>query len=307
LQEALEIARHLKADSQEASVLMSMARIAGRQGDLAGANDFIRRSIAIARGKPWGGMDLMQASSWLFQHGDLPGAEARLREAAQSTGKGGDILVDQEIGLKLNRAGLLLAQGNIAEARRACESVAAGSEHLAQIENAQVGLMKAKILLEENRWSEAQNVAEASDHGNNGPIGLIIRSSALLHQGRAAEAATAIAAAGELSKKPRGSSSDFEVTVIRARVAAAQGDVDKARKQLMDVIAEATTIGYIYDQLEARLALGEINLKSNDNSETQRYLRVLEEEAHAKGYILIARKAAAALKSGVRPNPTPSA
>jgi tetratricopeptide (TPR) repeat protein/TolB-like protein len=305
LQEALEIAHHLKANSQEASVLMSLARIAGRQGDLAGANDFVRRSIAIARGKPWGGMDLMQASSWLLQHGDLPGAEARLREAVQKTGKGEDVLVDQEMRLKLNRADLLLAQGNVAEAMRACDSVASASEHLPQIENAQVGIMKAKILLEENRWSEAQHVAEASEHGNNGPIGLVIQSSAFLHQGRVVEAATAIAAAEELSKKSRGSPPDLEVAVARARVAAAQGDVEKARKQLADLIAEATLTGQVYAQLEARLALGEINLKSNDNSETQRYLRIVEEEAHAKGYSLIARKAAAARKRlGATPPPT---
>ncbi len=303
LQEALETVRHLKSDSQESSILMSLARISGREGDLAGADDFIRRSIAIAREKPRGGMDLMQASSWLLQHGDLPGAEARLREAAQKTGKGEDVLVDQEMRLKLNRADLLLAQGNIAEAMRACDSVASASEHLPQIENAQVGMMKAKILLEEHRWAEAQNVAEASEHGNNGPIGLVIQSSALLHQSRIVEAATAIAAAEELSKKSRGSSADFEVVVTRARVAAAQGEVEKARKQLADVIAEATLTGQVYAQLEARLALGEINLKSNDNSETERYLRIVEEEARAKGYNLIARKAALLRKGSARRRP----
>jgi len=49
-------------------------------------------------------------------------------------------------------------------------------------------------------------------------------------------------------------------------------------------------------QLDARLALGEIEMKSGQTASGRVHLQALEREAHAKGFELIARKSAAAAK-----------
>jgi len=56
-------------------------------------------------------------------------------------------------------------------------------------------------------------------------------------------------------------------------------------------------IGLVPTQLEIRLALGEIEMKSGETAKGRTLLTALRGEASAKGYGLIARKAASALGS----------
>jgi hypothetical protein len=54
----------------------------------------------------------------------------------------------------------------------------------------------------------------------------------------------------------------------------------------------ATKHGFVPEQLEARLALGEIEMKSGASDAGRARLAALEKDAQAKGFLLIARKAA---------------
>jgi hypothetical protein len=67
-------------------------------------------------------------------------------------------------------------------------------------------------------------------------------------------------------------------------------------KKLISVLAEATKTGFVGDQLEVRLALGEIEMKSGKTNAGRARLAALEKEAAKKDFLLVARKAAAARK-----------
>ena len=70
----------------------------------------------------------------------------------------------------------------------------------------------------------------------------------------------------------------------------------EAIQALETVLAEAEKIGYAPGRFEARLALGEIEMKSGKTAAGRARLEQLEKDATAKGFLLIARKAAAAAK-----------
>lgn len=75
-----------------------------------------------------------------------------------------------------------------------------------------------------------------------------------------------------------------------------KGEKSKALRSLEKAISEARKYGFANYQLEARLAIGEIELKAGQKAAGRIHLQALERDARAKGFGLIARKAAAAAK-----------
>ena len=73
-------------------------------------------------------------------------------------------------------------------------------------------------------------------------------------------------------------------------------DFGRAEKTLHDTIASATKLGFVRYQLEARLALGEIELKSGKSKAGRVHLAALHRDATARGFLLIAHNAATASK-----------
>jgi len=64
---------------------------------------------------------------------------------------------------------------------------------------------------------------------------------------------------------------------------------------LQSVLTEADKLGFVPCYFEARLALGEVEMSAGDTSAGRARLKALEKDARAKGFLLIARKAATAL------------
>lgn len=83
----------------------------------------------------------------------------------------------------------------------------------------------------------------------------------------------------------------FSVRIAFARVRAALGKPAEARTILKATLAEAMKCGFVNYQLDARLALGEIEMKSGKTSAGHGRLAILEKDATARGFLLIARKA----------------
>jgi len=90
----------------------------------------------------------------------------------------------------------------------------------------------------------------------------------------------------------------FAITIARVLAASsrytAAREVAESRHILSVALQDATTHGYLGYQLEARLALAEIGMKTGDNFRLPDQLAVLEQEARSQGFLLIARKAAEA-------------
>lgn len=79
-----------------------------------------------------------------------------------------------------------------------------------------------------------------------------------------------------------------------AQLNAASGNTADAIKDLESLLSEAQKAGFYGLQLDARLALGEIEVQSGEVAVGRMRLEALEGEASTRGYGLIARKAKAA-------------
>ena len=70
--------------------------------------------------------------------------------------------------------------------------------------------------------------------------------------------------------------------------------VGEARQELAVTITKSRELGYQGIELDARLALAEIEMKAGQVIAGRTHLAAVEADAKAKGYNLIARKAATA-------------
>jgi hypothetical protein len=130
-----------------------------------------------------------------------------------------------------------------------------------------------------------------------GALAILTQASLGLHKISDAQSTAAKAAA--LAKTSQERHVIATVQIAQARVAAATGKSEDAAKSLEAVLADMTRLGLIAFQMEARLALGEIQIKSaNTAAAGQQTLRALEKDGTAKGFLLIAHRAHAAA-SGV--------
>jgi tetratricopeptide (TPR) repeat protein len=119
-------------------------------------------------------------------------------------------------------------------------------------------------------------------------------SRALLQQGRTTEAQHAVAAALTLSRKSGDVTIRMPLEIQVAYVRAATRDLRGAEEAARNVFAKASQLGFVRFQLEASLALGVIEMKASKPAVGRPRLLRLEKNARAKGFELIAHKAAAA-------------
>ena len=115
----------------------------------------------------------------------------------------------------------------------------------------------------------------------------------LLKAGKAGDARKELDAGRALAAKTQNRLVGMDFAIADARVLAASGKAGEANRILLGVIADARNTGLVRYELEARLAAGEIGLKSGAAAEARKNLNAVAKDASAKGYVLIARKAAA--------------
>src|SRR5262249_31945766 len=121
-----------------------------------------------------------------------------------------------------------------------------------------------------------------------------VLAEALLAEGKAADARRAIEQAAAWGAKSQDLSVRLTFTTAAARVRAASGqpeDLAAAMTSLQTVVEDASKAGFVGFQLEARLALGELELKSGKAEQGRKRLQALAQEAAAKSFLLIACKA----------------
>ena len=185
--------------------------------------------------------------------------------------------------------------GDLREARQRYEEALAIRNEIGEKgTTAESRLALATVSLEEGRPAEAEGPAgEAAEQfreqkdADNEALALAILARSLLAQNKPSEAQQGIARApGVGSAYPR-----LSMAIVAARVDAASGKPAAAFESLKTTLAKATNTGMLGLQFEARLALGEIEMKSGDRAAGQARLEALEREAAARGYGLIARKA----------------
>jgi hypothetical protein len=119
-----------------------------------------------------------------------------------------------------------------------------------------------------------------------------VLAKALRAEGRNQEADKTIQEALRLVAPSSNRQWHLEIGVVAARVEAATGKRAAAATRLRRLRDEAK--GFMALELEADLALGEVEIASGQAAEGRARLESLERQARAKGLLLIANQAASA-------------
>jgi eukaryotic-like serine/threonine-protein kinase len=237
----------------------------------------------------------------LYNLGDLREAKANLEQSVRMDREIGD---KRTMGYAMSELGLMLsASGDLAEASRAYqEALGIWTEFGNQlfVENTQIAL--AELLTEEGDLEKAESLARSGLDGllkekapaDNQAEAHNVLAEALLARGRAEDANREITSAEEAAAASQDRSLRMQINVTSARVLSALGDVSGAKKSLAATIAKARKYHLLPVELDARLASGEAEMHSGLATAGRIHLRALEEDARSKGFLLVARKAAAA-------------
>lgn len=304
-QQALDIDRALGVPAV-ASDLGSLANVMDGMGDLPGAASMQEQSLEAFRsaGNRRGeASTLSNLGNILEEQGQLAEAAARFEEA---------IAIQEQTGYRKGRgfglAGLsdvLKAQDRLADARAKTEEAIALRKEIGDTTNLAYSQMQlAQILLEQGNSSEANGLAQdaraAFEERNMSDAGCqaqAVLSSALLAQNKIQEAEAAAARATDLCRQDSGRTSRFEAQFAIAAVRGEAGNFSAALKILEAVRAEAGRYGYVGYELESRLRLGQLELKSGKQSAGRIHLLQLQSDASSRGFALIARKSKQGLPS----------
>jgi serine/threonine protein kinase/tetratricopeptide (TPR) repeat protein len=157
----------------------------------------------------------------------------------------------------------------------------------------------AELAIEEGHPDAAEGTArEARDelqrrHKSDDQISATVALvRALLARGKNDDALKEVGKTVPIAAKSQNLSVQLAFAVSRARTEAASQQAAAAKTILKEALVKATKSGYVGDQLESRLVLEEIELKSGKSAVSRARLEQLQKDAEDKGFDLIARKAA---------------
>ncbi len=306
-EQAAQVWREVGDKRYSAATMANIANVLQEEGDLAGASSMFQQSFALSQelgDKHEAGNAMNNLGSVLVEQGDLAGAEKAYHDARQLYSE-----TEDKSGVAYAVSGLgdvFEEEGDLAKARqqhtealrlrRTMGEQAAVAESLTAL---------AELSIEEGHPADAQGslrdalqILRQQQLGDQELDAHVVLARALLSLGRKAEAEKEIDLATQLVAKSQNHAVHLDVSMVAARIHAASGrsaDLADAAKTLNIVLAEATKCGFAGYQFEARLSLGEMELKSGHAAAGRARLQALEKDATAKGCLLIARKAVAAL------------
>ena len=303
-QESLVLYRELADIDGIAGALGSIANVLDGLGDLAGATDMQQQSLQAFRqaGDKRGELStLANLGNVLLERGELQSAKQNYEQALK---------LAEEIGYKRGRgyilpslATVLRDQDKLPEARTTLEQANSLHKELKdEINTARNQILLADIALEQGQVTEAETLVggvkdvfakEKMNDASSASEAILAR--ALLAQGKIKEAQVSAGRALDFSKNATDRTVSFDASFSVASVDAASGRKIEALRALETVRSEASRLGYAGYDFEARLRLGEIELRSGEVNAGRARLEQLSKDAQTKGFLLVERKAKAAL------------
>jgi eukaryotic-like serine/threonine-protein kinase len=300
-EDALAIRREIGDRGGMAQSLLNIGDVLVSKGDLKRAKETVQKSLALSRktGDRLGiSTALQNLAGVVADQGDLARARKTYERVLAIRREIGD---KSEIANTLNALGdVLYKQGKIARAHKVQEESLAIRTQLGERGNvARSEIDLAFLEIEEGRPVEAETLARKAmdeyrtERASDGEArARAVLAQSLLAQHQPQEAQEAIDRAVYLAAKSQDRAVRFSVGIIFARVCAALGKPEAARAKLRAVLGEAKRHGFVGHLLHARLALGEIDMRSGNSTVGRVRIAALEEDAAAKRFLLIARNAA---------------
>ena len=234
----------------------------------------------------------------LLEEGDLAGAYKMYQQA---------LTIEHEIGEKNNYASTLTQMGRVLRQQaKADEAQQAYRESLSLEEElgnnsdaADTRLALAELDCDSGKGAEAEQLSRAAveayradAYADEEIFAQSMLARALLQEGKVDEARAAIAEAVRLSEKSQDVTVRIPVVLDHAYVMAVGKNLGGAETTAQEALTQARNLGLFRLQLEASLALGQIQMTGPNPDAGRARLQALEKSARAKGFELIARKAA---------------
>ena len=258
--ESVELAHQIGAKDTEAYALNNLCMMETEAGELPQALKSCQDSLQLRRemgNKSGIGWSLYNLGFVLVARGDLDTAKQGFDEA---------LSIQQGLGAKDGTAysqtalaGLALKEGNPAEWRTALEGAV------------------TELAVEKDPSGEAQARTTLAE--------------ILLESGDPAGAQSQIEQASKLAQSAD-RPTKLATTLTQAKISGRSGHVEQAIGMLLGVEKEARAAGLVGVEFEARLSLGEIELKSGKAAAGRARLQALAREAKQKGFGYIATRAA---------------
>jgi DNA-binding winged helix-turn-helix (wHTH) protein/tetratricopeptide (TPR) repeat protein len=305
--EALASFRLLDEKDKQAAVTGNIANERKVQGDLKGAIQLYEQELQLSQETGDSGTVAYAGDNIATIHrfqGDFASAKQGYEQALATWQKDGD--QEGSVFAMWGLGDLLLAEADFPGARKMYEgalSILTTAGEQLRIAEGQLPLVE--LSLEEGRSPVEQEAAarrildvfEKQQARDDEIDAWCTLSRALLAEGNAAAAKDTMQHAQALAAKSQNLKTRWAAAIDDARVEGAQKNAARsaaglaARKELAAVIAKSHGLGYLLIELDARLALAELEMKAGQTSEGRAHLTAIEAEARARGYNLVSRKA----------------
>jgi eukaryotic-like serine/threonine-protein kinase len=267
--ETVNRAHELGATSAEGDAAYNIGVLLQFQGDLAAAKEWFSRSLTLfqtADNRVAATYPLYGLGELAMMQADFAGANKLLQQSLAARQAEQEKVASAESSLDL--ALLDLNEGRSLSEAEEMSRGAAQVLHDARVkdEEARAYSILASVLLGEGKTSEALPVAER---------------------------------ANVIASKSQDPNYRLSIAVVSSRVRGLAASVnDSSVPQILAALSktsvEAGKLGYVGIQLQARLALGEIEMKSGKRILGRNHLEAVEKDAAAKGFFLIAHQASTA-------------
>lgn len=310
-QSAIVVDRKIGDRQAGASMLNSIGNVLSDEGNHGEAGKAYREALVAFReigDKFDEAMTLGNLGTLLADEGNLREAKVMFEEALEIKRKVNN--KHSEAYTDANLGDLLLAEGDLVGARKRHEEALAIRTELGENATANENRFGLAVIdLEEGKPAEAlaaahqvADVFHADHRQDNEATAYDLAAQCQLALGKSGEATVEMQKAEELSAKTDDKIIATALAITRGRILTSTGDYPAARKKLDAALAAATKSGLMKEQLEARLALAELELKSGKVPAGRARLAALEKATTANNYLLIARKAHAVSEAALKPN-----
>jgi DNA-binding winged helix-turn-helix (wHTH) protein/tetratricopeptide (TPR) repeat protein/TolB-like protein len=305
LRQALDIYRLVDDKRNMISTIGNIGSDRTDQGDLRGALSLYKEQQQL--GDPANPYPMYNIAYIRQLQGDLPGAKQGYEQSLATWQKSGD--QNSSAYAMWSLGNLLLQEADFSESRKMYErSLALRTSAGDTLSMAETQLGLADLSLEEGHPGVAEEAAirqaievfQKQKAHDDETRDWCILARILLAEGKPAAATEAMQRARSLAAKSQNPEIRWQAAIVASRIETAEKDAARstagiaARRELTAVIARSRELGYQGIELEARLALAGIEMRAEQVAAGRAHLAVIEADAKAKGYNLVARKAALA-------------
>ncbi|MBW8874093.1 MAG: tetratricopeptide repeat protein [Acidobacteria bacterium] len=300
---AFQVARSYGDPFLAASYLGALGQTLILQGDLPLAQRRLTHALEEKRrvGDKLGASQLLGTLSDLaYQRGDLAGAQRFASDQWELARQIQAVLVSASALQRQGRS--QIAAGDLATGRqRLADALRLAEARGAALLAAEIRLDLARLALLAGQPGEAEHLAGegAQWYGQRGLPGdqaraLALLAEALLALGRPGPASEAASRATSLAQASESPELQIFVNTVVAPAGAATAPA-AALDRLRDAVAQADRLGFVTAGLEARLALGSLELGTGSTAAGRATLEEVRRAAEKQGHKRLAQRAAAAL------------